>query len=139
MNETLQIDFNLEKQLSSTDLSNIGPYFTFVLLVMFLIFILICLGTVIELTQIGNRKDVLVLADTNIVNSLNYKDVNRKLLFEKEVWTYPILSFSFIRNNLHMLCKKRQKSFQIKNPTRKAEKLISNLAVLDGIRSLLSF
>lgn len=80
---------------------------------MLVIIILVCFGTVIELTQIGNRKDILVLADSNIVNSLNYKDVNRKLLFEKEVWTYSILSFSFIRNNLHLLCKKRQKGFHL--------------------------
>ena len=50
MNETLKIDFNLQKQISTTDLQRIGPYFTFVFLAMLVIFILICFGTIIELT-----------------------------------------------------------------------------------------
>mmetsp|Transcript_42318 Transcript_42318/g.64908 ORF Transcript_42318/g.64908 Transcript_42318/m.64908 type:complete len:95 (-) Transcript_42318:1514-1798(-) len=74
------------------------------------IMVLMCSGCIIELSQIGNRRDVIVLADEEIVNPNSYKDVNRKLLLEKESWTYYMLSFSFIRNNLHHLCKKRKKT-----------------------------
>lgn len=108
-------------------------------MVCFAIGSLISFGTVIELTQIGNRRDIIVIADPDHVNSLNYKDVNRKLLLEKENWTFYFLSFSFLRNNLHLLCKKRQRQFEMKQHTRKAQKLINNLSILDGIRVLLSY
>jgi hypothetical protein len=76
-------------------------------------------GTIIESSQIGNRREIIVIADDDKVNALNYKDVNRKLLLEKESWTYYFLVFSFIRNNLHILCKKR-KRVELKQTTRKA-------------------
>ena len=79
---------------------------------------------------------MLVIANPQTVNSLNYKDVNRKLLFEKERWTHWLLSFSFIRNNLHILCKRRAKGLQVRSTSRKHSKFLNNLGVLDGIRVL---
>lgn len=73
-----------------------------------------------------------------MVNALAYKDVNRKLLLEKERWTYHFLIFSIVRNNLHILCKKRRR-VEIKQPTRKSQKLVRNLAIFDGMKALMSF
>ena len=112
--------------------------YTISLMEIFIIIVFISTGTIIEGSQIGNRRDLIVIADDEKVNALNYKDVNRKLLLEKEPWTFNFLAFSFIRNNLHILCKKR-KRVELKQKTRKAQKLANNLAIFDGIKSLMSF
>ena len=70
---------------------------------------LILVGTIIEESQIGNRRDIIVIVDDQVVNALEYKDMNRRLLLEKEKWTYHFLIFSIVRNNLLILCKKRRK------------------------------
>ena len=48
--------------------------------------------------------------------TINYKDVNRKLLLEKETWTFYLLSFSCIRNNLHIMCKRKKKPHDVTCP-----------------------
>ena len=63
--------------------------------------------------------------------------MNRRLLLEKEKWTLYILSFSFIRNNFHWLCKKRKKT-EMRQPSWKAQKLVRNLQIFDGLKSILS-
>ena len=87
----------------------LSPFFTLTLLVCSGICWLIFFGTFIELTQIGNRRDIIVITDQADGNMLDYKDVNRKILLEKERWAFYFLSFSFLRNNMHLLCKKRQR------------------------------
>jgi hypothetical protein len=139
VNKTINIEFVIQNSMNNFNVANFGTPFMLVLAGIFIISIFIFFGTIIELTQIGNRRDVLVIADTNLVNSLNYKDVNRKILFEKEWWTLILISFSFIRNNLHILFKKRSKGFLVRSSSRKTRKLLNNLAIFDGIKSIASF
>lgn len=138
MNETLSINFEFQKQISKIDASLFDPVVMIFSIIIALICLFIFIGTIIEASQIGNRRDIIVIADDQIVNALNYKDVNRKLLLEKEQWTYYFLIFSFVRNNLHILCKKRRR-IVMKQPTRKSQKLVNNLAIFDGIKSIMSF
>ena len=80
------------------------------LIVIFIIIVFIATGTIIEGSQIGNRRDLIVIADDEKVNALNYKDVNRKLLLEKEPWTFNFLAFSFIRSvTTSIFCAKNEK------------------------------
>lgn len=45
--------------------------------------------------------------------TINYKDFNRRLLLEKETWTFYLLAFSCIRNNLHIVCKRKKKPHNV--------------------------
>ena len=47
---------------------------------------------------------------------ISYKDVNRQLLLEKETWTFYLLGFSCIRNNFHILCKRKKKPHDVTCP-----------------------
>ncbi len=57
-------------------------------------------GTLIEFTQIGNRRDIAIIDE---LKSLDYKMWNRKLLLQKEQWALFFLAFSPIRNTLLIL------------------------------------
>lgn len=82
----------------------------------------------------------MVIQDESKIDYQNYKDINRRLLLEKETWTFYFLIFSFIRNNLYVLCKKRKRVRIEGAPTltRKAQQLVSNLQIFDGIRGIYS-
>jgi hypothetical protein len=81
LNDTLDVSFHMQKNMGEIETNEFGFLFGISSIFIFAIFVLICFGTIVELTQIGNRGDILVCADPLIVNSLNYKDVNRMLLF----------------------------------------------------------
>ena len=139
--DTLKINLKIQKQMYEFDSAENVSMWVYVFIIVLVVLALgCCLGTIIEQTQIGNRRDIIVILDQSNVNYDSYKDVNRKLLLEKEKWTFYFLIFSFIRNNLHILCKRRKKIKIQGLPavTRKTQQLLENLQVFDGIRAIYS-
>lgn len=93
------ISFTFESAHHAELKANKSIYYYVVIYILLVSFVFGVFGTFIEFSQIGNRQDILINGN---FSTIKYKDHNKRLLLMKENWALFFLSFSLVRNNLHI-------------------------------------
>lgn len=131
----ITISFDYPTQIANDKESESNPALFVVWAILLVVFSVCCLGTLIEVTQLGNRLD-LVFKDPHQDSALlsKFSTWNKKLLLSKEYWSFFFLAFSMIRNNLFILSRRRKAS-EYKMATQKTQRIVDYMDVIDGIKA----
>eukprot|EP00347_Sterkiella_histriomuscorum_P012160 403369665 len=132
MAQNLSVSFEFPTLIANRRSAKSQPVLFVVYMFLSVLLSVCCLGTIIEVTQLGNRSDIVFRDNSKITK---FSTWNKKLLLQKEYWTFFFLAFSFIRNNLFIL-NRRHKASEYKMATKKPQRLVDNLDVIDGFKSL---